>query len=235
MCGIAGVLLPQPALPRAEIEARLWAMTHAVRHRGPDDLEVWTDGLAGLAQARLAIIDLSEAANQPISSQDGSVWLTFNGEIYNFADIRRDLEAQGYVFRSRGDAEVIANGWHAWGPRIFDRMRGMFALALWDRRSRQLILARDRVGKKPLYYAPTASALLFGSEIKALLTWPGMPREPNLSAIDHYLSLQLKRNAVRDMPAIVDDMPGIIFIEDLVMVWTRKKTVGTPGITKIIF
>ena len=190
MCGIGGVLLPQPNLPRAEIEARLWAMTEAVRHRGPDDQEVWTDGQAGLVQARLAIIDLSNAANQPIASEDGSVWLTFNGEIYNFADIRRDLEALGYRFRSRGDAEVIANGWHAWGPRVFARMRGMFALALWDRRTHRLILARDRVGKKPLYYAPTRSGLLFGSEIKAILAWPGVARTANLTAIDHYLSLQ---------------------------------------------
>jgi asparagine synthase (glutamine-hydrolysing) len=190
MCGIAGVLLPQVNLPRAELEARLWAMTQSVRHRGPDDQEIWTDGLAGLVQARLAIIDLSAAANQPIASRDGSVWLTFNGEIYNFAEIRADLEKLGYVFRSRGDAEVIANGWHAWGPRIFDRMRGMFALALWDQRTRRLILARDRLGKKPLYYAPTLDGLLFGSEIKALLTWPGFERKPNLTAIDHYLSLQ---------------------------------------------
>src|SRR4029077_627631 len=89
-----------------------------------------------------------------------------------------------------GDAEVIANGWDAWGPRVLDRMLGMFALALWDRRTRQLVLARDRVGKKPLYYAPTKSGLLFGSAIKAILTWPGVPRTPNLTAIDHYLSLQ---------------------------------------------
>ncbi|HWB51305.1 MAG TPA: asparagine synthase (glutamine-hydrolyzing) [Stellaceae bacterium] len=190
MCGIAGVLLPQANLPRPELEARLWAMTGAVRHRGPDDQAVWTDGLAGLAQARLAVIDLSAAANQPIGSQDGAVWLTFNGEIYNFAAIRADLEKLGYRFRSRGDAEVIANGWHAWGPRVFDRMRGMFALALWDRRTRQLILARDRLGKKPLYYAPTRSGLVFGSEIKALLTWPGIGRTPSLTAIDDYLSLQ---------------------------------------------
>jgi asparagine synthase (glutamine-hydrolysing) len=190
MCGIAGVLLPQATLPRAELETRLWAMTEAVRHRGPDDQEIWTDGQVGLVQARLAIIDLSAAANQPIASQDGSVWLTFNGEIYNFAEIRADLEKLGYVFRSRGDAEVIANGWHAWGARVLDRMRGMFALALWDQRARKLILARDRLGKKPLYYAPTRHGLLFGSEIKALLTWPGLARTANLSAIDHYLSLQ---------------------------------------------
>lgn len=190
MCGIGGFLLARASLPRGEIEARLWAMTAAVRHRGPDDQEVWTDGLAGLAQARLAIIDLSSAANQPISCQDGSVWLTFNGEIYNFAEIRRDLEAIGYAFKSRGDAEVIANGWHAWGPRVFDRMRGMFALALWDRRTRQLILARDRLGKKPLYYAETPAAFVFGSEIKALLSAAELPRRPNLAAIDHYLTLQ---------------------------------------------
>jgi len=190
MCGIGGFLLARPSMPRAEIEARLWGMTAAVKHRGPDDQEVWTDGLAGLAQARLAVIDLSAAANQPIASQDGSVWLTYNGEIYNFAEIRTELAALGYVFRSRGDAEVIANGWHAWGPRVFDRMRGMFAVALWDRHTRRLILARDRLGKKPLYYAATPTAFLFGSEIKALLAAGDLPREPNLTAIDHYLALQ---------------------------------------------
>ncbi len=190
MCGIAGFMLPQPALARADIEARLWAMIGTLRHRGPDDEGVWTDGLGALAHARLSIIDLSPAGHQPIASAGGEVWLTYNGEVYNFVELRDELAALGYVFRSRTDSEVIANGWHAWGPRLFGRLRGMFALALWDRRSRRLVLARDRIGKKPLYYAPTQQAFLFGSEIKALLAWPGLARIPNLSAIDHYLTLQ---------------------------------------------
>src|SRR5580700_3444504 len=179
MCGIAGFLCRDP-LPREAAEARLWAMHATIRHRGPDDAGVWTDGHAGLAHARLSIIDLSPAGHQPMASADGEVWLTYNGEVYNFAGLRADLVGRGYRFRSRTDSEVIANGWHAWGPRLFDRMRGMFALGLWDRRSRRLILARDRVGKKPLYYAPTASAFLFGSEIKALLAWPELARTPDL-------------------------------------------------------
>ncbi|MBV8337829.1 MAG: asparagine synthase (glutamine-hydrolyzing), partial [Alphaproteobacteria bacterium] len=156
---------------------------------GPDDECVWADGRAGLGHARLAIIDLSPAGRQPMASADETVWITYNGEIYNFVDIRRELVDLGYPFRSRTDTEVIVNGWHAWGPRIFSRLRGMFALAIWDRRSQRLILARDRVGKKPLYYAAMGTAFLFGSEIKALLTWPGLARGPDLAAIDRYLSL----------------------------------------------
>ena len=194
MCGIAGFVLPQAALAHGEIEARLWAMIGTLRHRGPDDEGVWTDGLGALAHARLSIIDLSAAGHQPIAGAGGEVWLSYNGEVYNFIELRDELAALGYVFRSRTDSEVIANGWHAWGPRLFGRLRGMFALALWDRRSRRLVLARDRIGKKPLYYAPpgnaTRQAFLFGSEIKALLAWPGMARIPNLAAIDHYLTLQ---------------------------------------------
>jgi asparagine synthase (glutamine-hydrolysing) len=190
MCGIAGFLLAQPTLAAAEIEARVWRMIDTIRHRGPDDDGVWTDGLAALGQARLSIIDLSMAGHQPIASADGTVWLTYNGEVYNFAELRRDLVARGYVFRGHSDSEVIVNGWHAWGPRVFERMRGMFALALWDRRSHSLVLARDRLGKKPLYYAETPSGLAFGSEIKAVLAWPGIARIPDFAAIDDYLSLQ---------------------------------------------
>jgi asparagine synthase (glutamine-hydrolysing) len=188
MCGIGGFLLSGARLPRNELESRLWAMVTTLRHRGPDDEGVWSDDMAGLAHARLSVIDLSPAGHQPMASADRTVWITFNGEIYNFAEVRRDLGEAGYRFRSRSDTEVIVNGWHAWGPRIFSRLRGMFALAIWDRRSRRLVLARDRIGKKPLYYAATAGAFLFGSEIKALLAWPGLPREPDLSTIDRYLT-----------------------------------------------
>lgn len=188
MCGIAGFLGARAAVLQ-EAESRLWAMIATLRHRGPDDEGIWTDRRAGLAHARLSIIDLSPAGHQPMASADETVWITYNGEIYNFAEIRGELQAGGYRFRSRSDTEVIVNGWHAWGPKVFSRLRGMFALAIWDRRSQQLILARDRLGKKPLYYTATGATFLFGSEIKALLAWPGVPRIADLSAIDRYLTL----------------------------------------------
>jgi asparagine synthase (glutamine-hydrolysing) len=190
MCGIAGFLSEDPTPGRAALEARLWRMITPLRHRGPDDDGVWTDGRAGLAHVRLSIIDVSAAGHQPMATADGSVWITYNGEIYNFAEMGRELAALGYRFRSRTDTEVIVNGWHAWGPRSFSRLRGMFAFGLWDRSTRRLILARDRLGKKPLYWARTPTGLIFGSEIKALLAWPDLRCEPDLSAIDHFLALQ---------------------------------------------
>src|SRR6516165_7912673 len=189
MCVISGFLLTHATLPDAAAESRLWAMIVTLSQRGPDDEGVLSDDWAGLAHARMLLIDLSPAGHQPMGSADESVWITFNGEIYNFVEIRHELEAAGYSFRSRSDTEVIVNGWHAWGPKIFSRLHGMFALAIWDRRSQRLVLARDRIGKKPLYYAPSAEVFLFGSEIKALLAWPGLPRVPDLSAIDRYLTL----------------------------------------------
>jgi asparagine synthase (glutamine-hydrolysing) len=189
MCGIGGFLISR-SLPQGDLEARLWRMVAMLRHRGPDDEGIWTDGRAGLAHTRLSIIDLSPAGHQPMASGDGMVWIAYNGEIYNFAEIGRELEAQGYRFRGRSDTEILVNGWHAWGPRILARLRGMFALAVWDRRARRLVLARDRLGKKPLYWARTPSGLVFGSEIKALLTWPELRRAPDLAAIDRYLSWQ---------------------------------------------
>src|SRR5213595_614353 len=162
MCGIGGYLWTARGGAPFDATRRLDAMIDAIRHRGPDDRGTWNDDACGLAHARLSIIDLSPAGHQPMASADGSAWITYNGEVYNFAEIRQELEALGYRFRSRSDSEVIVNGWQAWGPKIFSRLRGMFALAIWDRRSQRLILARDRLGKKPLYYVPTARAFLFG-------------------------------------------------------------------------
>jgi asparagine synthase (glutamine-hydrolysing) len=244
MCGIAGFLAAGAPLPGAEIEGRLWRMIGTLRHRGPDDEGVWTDQRAGLAHARLSIIDLSPAGHQPMASADGNVWITYNGEIYNFAEIRGELAALGYAFRSRSDTEVIVNGWHAWGPRIFSRLRGMFALALWDQRSRRLILARDRIGKKPLYWARTKTGFLFGSEIKALLTWPGLSRMPDLAAIDHYLTLQYVPApqtcfaAVSKLPAahyltIAAAADGSIGEPELVRYWRLPRAPQSAGARRL--
>ncbi len=190
MCGLAGFLWLGKGQPPFDGERRLWRMISTLRHRGPDDEGVWQDGVCGLAHARLSIIDLSPAAHQPMGSADGRVWISYNGEVYNFMELRRELEAKGYTFRSRSDTEVIICGYQAWGAEVFSRLRGMFAIALWDKGSRKLLLARDRFGKKPLYYVKAGDLLLFGSEIKALLTWPEVDRAPDLVAIDQYLTLQ---------------------------------------------
>ncbi len=190
MCGIAGFVRPAGGRDADDATATLGRMSATLRHRGPDDSGVWTDGTAGLAHQRLAIIDLSPAGHQPMASEDGRVHIVFNGEIYNFLELRRELEEQGFAFRSRSDTEVIVQGYRRWGADVFSRLRGMFAIAIWDTAERRLILARDRVGKKPLYYALHDGCLVFGSEIKAILAFPGIPRRPNLEAIHHYLTLQ---------------------------------------------
>jgi asparagine synthase (glutamine-hydrolysing) len=228
MCGIAGFVNTGPALSVAELEARLWRMIAPLRHRGPDDEGVWTDGRAGLAHARLSIIDLSRAAHQPMASADGSVWITYNGEVYNFAELRRELAALGYRFRSRSDTEVIVNGWHAWGPRVFTRLRGMFALALWDRSARRLILARDRIGKKPLFWACTRSGLAFGSEIKALHALPDVPRTPDLGAIDQFLTLQYVP-APQTAFAGVNKLPAAHY---LIVAANRDGSLGEPELVR---
>jgi asparagine synthase (glutamine-hydrolysing) len=190
MCGVSGFLWMGQGAATFDAARRLKRMIATLRHRGPDDEGVWSDGVCGLAHARLSIIDLTPAGHQPMGSADGRIWVSYNGEIYNFQDLRRELEAKGYAFRSRSDTEVIVYGYAAWGDQVFSRLRGMFAIALWDRAARRLVLARDRVGKKPLYYAFVGEALLFGSEIKSILAWPGVDRTPDLAAIDQYLSLQ---------------------------------------------
>jgi asparagine synthase (glutamine-hydrolysing) len=188
MCGICGKVYfdPQRMVTRAE----LGRMSQTLEHRGPDGEGFWTDGHVGLAHRRLAIIDLRAVAGQPMSNEDGSIWVTFNGEIYNFQELRCELVARGHVFRTTSDTEVIVHAYEEYGRECLNRFRGMFAFALWDTRTRILLLARDRVGKKPLYYYKGHDCFVFGSEIKALLVDPAVPGEPDPVALDHFLALQ---------------------------------------------
>jgi asparagine synthase (glutamine-hydrolysing) len=186
MCGIAGRFNFDSAQPVDR--ARLMAMTDAVAHRGPDAGGYYLDGAIGLGHRRLSIIDLA-TGDQPLGNEDGSVQVIFNGEIYNFAEVRHELLAHGHQFRTNSDTEVIAHGYEQWGEHCVDRFRGMFAFAVWDAKARRLLLARDRLGVKPLYYAEVPGGLVFGSEIKSLLEDPQVRREWRADALDAYLTL----------------------------------------------
>jgi len=187
MCGIAGKFNFDAARPIDR--ERLTAMTSAIAHRGPDADGFHVGAGIGLGHRRLSIIDLS-TGDQPLANEDGTVWVIFNGEIYNFAEVRADLEARGHRFRTHADTEVIVHGYEQWGDRAVDRFRGMFAFALWDEPRRRLLLVRDRLGVKPLYYCALPTGVIFGSEIKALLEDPDVPRDWSAEALDAYLTLQ---------------------------------------------
>src|SRR3982751_559887 len=166
MCGIAGIVSSH--LLDVDAPSRALAMRDVLAHRGPDEAGLHCDAHAALAHRRLSIVDLS-SGQQPLSNEDGSIWVIFNGEIYNHADIRRELEAHGHVYRTKSDTETLVHAYEQWGEACVDRLRGMFAFAIWDAPNRRLLLVRDRLGIKPLYWAMTADALLFGSEIKTIL------------------------------------------------------------------
>ncbi|WP_422002540.1 asparagine synthase (glutamine-hydrolyzing) [Reyranella sp.] len=189
MCGLAAALLTHAgAVPERELRRRGLAMATSLRHRGPDGEGVWIDQDVMLAHRRLAIIDTSAAADQPMHDDGGTVHVVFNGAIYNFRELRDELIAAGHRFRSTGDTEVIVNGFRQWDTGLFSRLVGMFAIVIWDSRTRRLVAARDRFGEKPLHYMERPDAILFGSEIKALLTWPGVPRRPNPQALHEFLT-----------------------------------------------
>ena len=186
MCGIAGIFHIETAKP-VDPE-RVKRMTDAIAHRGPDGSGVWTAPGVGLGHRRLSIIDL-EGGAQPMHSDDGALTLTFNGEIYNFRELRTELEAAGYSFSTQSDSEVILHGWRHWGPACVAHFHGMFVFAVYDARTKQLFLARDRLGVKPLFYAAIPDgSILFGSELKALTAHPALRREIDLSAVDDYLA-----------------------------------------------
>lgn len=186
LCGISGKVHFDQARPA---DRTLIARMNTVQcHRGPDDEAVWSDGPVALGQRRLAIIDRTPTGNQPMSNEDGSIWITFNGEIYNHLELRADLERRGHRYRGRSDTETILHLYEEYGRDCARQLRGMFAFALWDGRQRCLLLARDRVGKKPLVYAETADGLTFASEIKALLQDEAVSREIDFAGLHRYLT-----------------------------------------------
>jgi len=187
MCGICGKLNFDRNEP---VDLSLIGrMSDAIAHRGPDGDGHYFGRGVGLGHRRLSIIDLY-TGDQPMSNEDGSVWVVYNGEIYNFAELRLQLEGCGHVFKSKTDTEVIVHAYEQWGEDAVKRLRGMFTFALWDVRNDVLLLARDRVGIKPLYYVNTSRGLLFASEIKCLLVDPSVPRRINERAIDRFLAFQ---------------------------------------------
>lgn len=187
MCGICGIANYSASNP-VERE-RIERMNRTIAHRGPDDDGFYVRGNVGLGHRRLSIIDLA-GGKQPIFNEDGSIVIVFNGEIYNFADLTDDLAASGHRFRTRSDTETIVHAYEEYGDSCVERLRGMFAFALWDGRRKRLLLARDRLGKKPLYYYAGANSLIFASEIKALLENPEVPREVDPDALKLYLALR---------------------------------------------
>jgi asparagine synthase (glutamine-hydrolysing) len=186
MCGITGKLHLDPTHPVDE--ALIHRMNSVLVHRGPDDEGIWIDGPIGLGQRRLAIIDLSPTGHQPMSNEDGTVWITHNGEIYNHLELRADLERCGHRYRGTSDTETILHLYEEYGRAFVRYLRGMFAFAIWDSRRCRLLLVRDRFGKKPLLYAETADGLTFASEIKALLQDPTISRDVDEVALHHYLT-----------------------------------------------
>ncbi len=215
MCGICGQINSDIHAPidRHVIES----MNAAIRHRGPDSDGFFVDGRVALAMRRLSIIDLA-GGDQPIGNEDGSVQVVFNGEIYNFRELRRDLERSGHTFTTHTDTETLVHLYEAHGDACVKHLRGMFAFAIWDKRNQRLLLARDRLGQKPLYYSDTGDCLLFGSEIKCLLQHPRASRDIDIEAIHHYLTLQYVPDPLTAFRAIRQLPPAHV------LTWQNGKT-----------
>ena len=186
MCGIAGIASTDP---RPEYLSATEKMAAAIRHRGPDSTAVQDFGGCALANTRLAIVDLSERGRMPMCNEDASIWITYNGECYNAHELRPQLVSQGHQFRSTTDTEVILHLYEEYGERCVERLRGMFAFAIWDTRAKKLLLARDRLGIKPLYYSIDSQKILFASELKALLGSDLIPRKVDPVGIRAFLQL----------------------------------------------
>jgi asparagine synthase (glutamine-hydrolysing) len=216
MCGICGVvsLRPPGRDERGITETAVVRMRDAMRHRGPDDEGVFVAPGIGLGHRRLSIIDVA-GGHQPMATPDETAWITYNGEVYNFQELRDELQARGLDFRTKSDTEVILRAWEAYGDAAVERLRGMFAFGLWDGRRRRLLLARDPLGIKPLYYTRTADGLfLFASEIRALLTWPGVRAELDGDALWDYLGQRYVPGPRTIFKGITKLPPGHLAIVD---------------------
>jgi asparagine synthase (glutamine-hydrolysing) len=210
MCGFAGIATPDRSSPPDELLCR---MSNAVACRGPDGNGIWSGPGIGLAHRRLAIIDLSCQANQPMKDETGGLTIVFNGEIYNYLDLRTELESKGCIFRTHSDTEVLLAAYREYGDDFLKTLRGMFALGLWDESRRRLLLARDRIGKKPLFYAFTPDgAIVFGSEIKALEAV--VKFEPDWQAVRLFLGLQYVPAPLTGFKGVKQLLPGTFAVYD---------------------
>src|SRR5207302_1314359 len=208
MCGIVGIAGLNPLEPVDE--TRLKIMRDVLRHRGPDGEGLWTDAHVGLGFRRLAIIDV-EGGAQPMPNEDGSVWVVFNGEIYNHAKLRPWLEARGHHYRTRSDTETIVHLYEEEGERCVEKLQGMFAFAVWDRPRQRLLLARDRLGIKPLYYALTDRELVFASEIKAILASSALAPALNRAIVPEFLANRYVAGAEPVFRGVMKLLPGRTF------------------------
>jgi asparagine synthase (glutamine-hydrolysing) len=189
MCGICGIVTFSP--DRSVNKTVLEIMNNTLQHRGPDDEGYYIDPIQGigLAMRRLSIIDLP-TGQQPISNEDKSIWIVFNGEIYNHLEVRRRLEQKGHIFSTRSDTEAILHAYEQFGVDCIDHLNGMFAFAIWDSHRKRLFIARDRIGIKPLYYYYNSKVFIFASELKSILAHPGVPREIDFTALDQFLTME---------------------------------------------
>src|SRR3989449_3753870 len=207
MCGISGIFHFDP---RARVDGSpLHRLTATIAHRGPDDDGFYVNGPVGLGNRRLSIIGLGDG-RQPIANEDGSVWTVYNGEIYNYPELRAALEQKGHRFRTSTDTEVIVHAYEEDGPDFVKRLNGMFAIALWDDRRRRLLLYRDRLGEKPLYYTVARGRLVFASELKALLEDPSVDRAISPEALRAYLTFEYNPDRQTIFPDVVRLPPGTL-------------------------
>jgi asparagine synthase (glutamine-hydrolysing) len=219
MCGIAGIVASDRLHP--DDRSRVPPMRDAIAHRGPDDAGLFADGQAVLGHRRLSIVDLA-AGHQPLANEHESIWIVFNGEIYNHADVRPELEAAGHQYRTRSDTETIVHAYEQWGDACVDRLRGMFAFAIWDQPRRRLLLARDRLGVKPLYWAQAGDRLLFGSEVKSILASGLVEARADESRLPELLSTRYLSGSETLFRGIHRLLPGHILIFEDGQVTTRQ-------------